>query len=43
MTMTDEQEVAWEYAFSWYMNNGWTEGEADELAWRDVVGHEVER
>ena len=35
-TLSPEENRDWEYFFSWYMNNGFTERQADRNAWRDL-------
>jgi len=35
-TLTPEEGRDWEESFSWYLNNGWTEEQADESAWKDL-------
>jgi hypothetical protein len=34
--LTPEENHDWEYFFSWHLNNGSTEAEADRNAWRDL-------
>ena len=34
--LTDEEETAWNFAFEFYLNEGKSNEEADELAWRDL-------
>ena len=35
-TLNPKENRDWEYFFSWYMNNGFSEAEADQNAWKDL-------
>jgi hypothetical protein len=35
-TLTPAENRDWEYFFSWYLNNGFTESQADRKAWKDL-------
>jgi hypothetical protein len=35
-TLTAEENHDWEEFFCWYLNNGWTEEQADESAWNNL-------
>ena len=34
--MTDEEEVAWNFAWEFYMNEGYEDNDAAEKAWKDL-------
>ena len=34
--LTSAENRDWEYFFSWYLNNGSTESQADRNAWKDL-------
>jgi hypothetical protein len=35
-TLTPDENHNWEYFFSWYLNNGFTESQVDRKAWKDL-------
>lgn len=35
-TLTAEEDADWVRFFNWYCENGWTNDEADRLAWQDM-------
>lgn len=35
-TLTPEENKAWEFAFSYYLDEGKDDDEADRLAWEDI-------
>jgi len=35
-TLTPAENHDWEYFFSWYLNNCFTESQADRKAWKDL-------
>jgi hypothetical protein len=35
-SLTTAENHDWEWLFSWYMNNGFTEIKADRNAWKDL-------
>jgi hypothetical protein len=34
--LTPAEHHDWEYFFSWYLNNGFEESQADRKAWKDL-------
>lgn len=35
-TLTPAENRDWEWFFSWYLNNGFTQRQADRNAWKDL-------